>query len=202
MKGAHRLCSLADKPNLYLSIPPEGAKRIGLISCLPLCIAYAFDIKVNRKCTIACYLTLAALFTFSQSVWLITVPEPAPEISGWFVGYRWTSSIESFGIAFLLICLTLLLWRFPHRVIYWLSFLLIAFVAWLYIGRELWAHFVELPKRFEGVDVSLPPYFSFRQPILAIPRVIWHILIPVSVLLAISLIIKKRGIEQAAPSDH
>ena len=147
---------------------------------------------MNRRYTIACFFSLAALFAFAQSAWLITVPNPAPEISDWLVGYRWSSSIQSFGIAFMLICAAFGLWHFPHRVTYWLSFLLILFVAWLYLGRELLAHFVTIPKRFEGTNVSLPPYLSFKQPLAAIPRLIWHIIIPVSVILTLRLLLKKR----------
>ena len=152
-----------------------------------------------RRYTIASFLTLAALFAFTQSVWLITVPEPAPELSGWLAEYRITSSIESFGVASLLIVVALGLWRFPHKAIYGLSLLLTLLVAWLYLGREIYAHFVEMPKRFEGLDISLPPYFSFKQPLVAIPRVMWHLLIPVFVALALGLLLKKRDIEQDAP---
>ena len=155
---------------------------------------------MSRRYTIACFLSLAALFAFAQSAWLITVPAPAPEISGWFAEYRITSSIESFGVASSLIVLALGLWRFPHKAIYGLTLLLILSVAWLYLGRELFAHFVEIPKRFEGLDVSLPPYFSFKQPLVAIPRVMWHLLIPISVALTLGLLLKKRDIEQDAPS--
>lgn len=159
-----------------------------------------FDEKMIRRYTIACFLSIAALFAFAQSVWLITVPEPAPELSGWLAEYRITSSIESFGVASLLIVLALGLWRFPHKAIYGLSLLLTLLVAWLYLGREIYAHFFEIPKKFEGSDVSLPPYFSFKQPLVAIPRVMWHLLIPISVALTLGLLLKKRDIERDAPS--
>jgi uncharacterized membrane protein YbaN (DUF454 family) len=157
---------------------------------------------MNRRYTIACFLSIAALFVFTQSAWLMTASEPAPELSDWLADYRFTSSVESFGIASLLIGLALGLWRFPHKVIYWLSVLLILFVTWFYLGLGLWAHFVELPKRFAGADVSLPPYFSFKQPLVAIPRVMLHILIPVSVALAFSLLLKNRSIEQDASGNR
>ena len=156
---------------------------------------------MNRTYTIVSFLLLAVLFIFAQAAFLITAPEPHPRIAGWADTYVWTSSFEVLGIAFLLILAAFALRQFRHQATYWSSFLLILFVAWYYLGRELWAHFIEIPKLLKGVDFARPPYFSFAQPWVAVPRLIWHILIPVSVALTFSLLTRNRKIEQCGAAN-
>ena len=147
---------------------------------------------MNRRYTIGCFLALAGLFIFAQIAFLITAPEPAPLISEWANKYRWTSSFESFGIAALLIVCALALSRHQSQKVYWASFILIASVAWVYLGRELWAHFIEIPRLLKGVDFARPPYFSFAEPWVAVPRLIWHMLIPISVAFTFSLLVRTK----------
>jgi hypothetical protein len=156
---------------------------------------------MNRKYTIISFLLLAALFIFAQAAFLITAPEPAPLIADWAHKYRWTSSLEVLGVVALLILAALVLQRYQSQYIYWVSFLLILFVAWFYLGRELWAHFVEIPKMLKGVDFPRPPYFSFAQPWVAVPRLMWHILIPISIAFSFSLLVKNRKIEQGGAAN-
>jgi hypothetical protein len=156
---------------------------------------------MDRRYTIACFLSLSALFIFAQSVWLITVPAPDPEISDWLAGYRWKSSIESFGMASILTCCALALWRSSHRAVSWISLLVLIFVAWSYLGQELLAHFGELPKIYKNANRPMRPYFNYSEPLSAIPRLLWHIIIPVSVVFLIRLILRKRSIEQDATSN-
>lgn len=156
---------------------------------------------MDRRYTIACLLSLSALFTFAQSVWLITVPAPDPEIANWLAGYRWRSSIESFGMASMLTCCALALWRSSHRAVSWISLVVLISVAWIYLGREVVAHFVELPKIYKNANRPMLPYFNYSEPLSAVPRLLWHIIIPLSVVFVIRLILRKRSIEQDGTSN-
>lgn len=155
-----------------------------------------------RRLTITLLLLLAILFVFAQSAWLIAVPEPIPQLSEWLVRYKWTSSIKTFGIALLMICAAVWIWRFSSRMSYYFSFLVILLATWLYMGHELWSYYVEMPKRFAGLDRPFPSYFSFRQPLFAIPRMLWHICIPIVLVLTLILIRQKEASNKLAHTTH
>jgi hypothetical protein len=146
-----------------------------------------------RKITISLFLVIAGLFIFAQSAWLLTVPEPMPEISEWLAQYKITSSIKSYGMAILLIFSSISIWRFPSKTSYAVGFALSIIASWYYIGNDLWIHYVEMPKRFVGLDRPMPPYFQFERLLHAMPRFLWHILIPISVTLSFLLLINKKA---------
>ena len=146
---------------------------------------------MNRKYTILSFLLLAGLLIVSQTTFLITVPEPSPQFSDWAYTYLWTSSIEVLITVVLLVLSAFALNKNQSQVTSWASLVLILFISWFYIGRELWSHFVVIPKIYYVTDLSIPPYFSFDRPWVAIPRLIWHLLIPIAVYLTFSLIVKR-----------
>ena len=136
------------------------------------------------------FLLIAGLLIVSQTVFLITVPEPSPQLSDWAQTYIWTSSIEVLITVVLLILSAFALNKNQSLVITLASFVLILLIFWFYIGRELWGHFVVSPKIYHAANHLIPPYFSFDQPWVTIPRLFLHFLIPIAVFLTFSLIVK------------
>ena len=177
-----------------LTLKRRGAPSSG-------CQASNVDKEMKNRYTLTCFLVIAALIVFAQSNWLITVRDSPPEMAEWLAEYRLKSSIEAYGISILLLFCSFGMWRSSRKAIYWMSFVVILLTAWMYLGRELLTHFVELPKRLEGANLSTPPYFTFEQPLAYIPRVAWHILIPISIILTFHLLIKPKRIEQGGDGD-
>ena len=58
----------------------------------------------------------------------------------------------------------------------WAAFA-VAFVAlWLIVGRELWLHYFELPRRYPRFAGTHPQYFTGTLWMLT-PRFLWHLIL-------------------------
>ena len=62
-----------------------------------------------------------------------------------------------------------------------LAFALVA--LWLMMGRELWLHYFELPRKYAHYREVHPPYFTGTYWMFT-PRFLWHLILPVTAVLS------------------
>jgi uncharacterized membrane protein YozB (DUF420 family) len=132
-------------------------------------------------------LAAASLLAFSQIYTLFTMPEH-PMLPNFRHDYVVSSSIEIFSYAIPAILIGLFMLR--SRARYWLWFALIIAGAglWLFVIRELWLHYYDLPHRYPHFAAVHPPYFTGPLWWLLV-RLSWHITLPAAFILAMILIL-------------
>ena len=136
-------------------------------------------------------LTLAALVGFAQTYGLLSL-DPPPTLREFAHSYAITSSIESYGFALPAAIVGFFLLRGHGRFSLWAALVVAVVGLWLFVGREVWVHYVELP-RLRRDFIATHPYFA-PAPIWAfLPRLAWHILLPVVVIVAGILCLSMRS---------
>ena len=121
-------------------------------------------------------IAFAALLAYSQTV---ALPHfLGVEVDGFDFPRRYAieSSIESYGLALVALCVGIGALRSSARAVAWaaLAFGLVA--LWLMVGRELWLHYFEMPRKYPGY-ADTHPYFSGTFWMFT-PRFLWHLILP------------------------
>lgn len=144
---------------------------------------------MHARRILGCLLLAAAgLLASSQVYALFTMPEH-PMLPSFRHDYLVRSSIESFGFAIPAMVIGFFLLR--GRAIYWLWLALIVAGGglWLFVVRELWIYYYEMPRRY--------PHFAevhqyFTGPLWwMVVRLSWHIILPAAFILAAILLLRR-----------
>ena len=140
-------------------------------------------------------LALAALVGFAQTCGLVSMLSNTPPALREFAhSYAITSSIECYGFAFLALIVGIFLLHSRGRFWLWSAFALAMVGLWLFVGREIWGHYVVLP-RMRHDFLATHPYFAPAPVWAFLLRVVLHILLPAAVIVAGILCLSMRSSE-------
>lgn len=139
---------------------------------------------VNTRRTLGwLLLVFAALLIWSQTVAVFHFLDHKGEGFAFPRRYAIESSMENYGLAFVVLFVGILVLRSSGTPAAWAS-LVVAFVAlWLMVGRELWLHYFELPRKYPHFANAHPAYFTGAFWMLK-PRFLWHLILPVVAILS------------------
>jgi hypothetical protein len=127
-------------------------------------------------------LVVAVLVGFAQTYSLLST-DPSPSLQGFARSFAIRSSIECYGFAVVAAVVGFLVLRGRSRFWLWAAFAVAITGLWLFIGREVWVHYIELP-RLRRDFLATHPYFASAPVWAFVPRLAWHILLPVAVVAA------------------
>ena len=134
-------------------------------------------------------LAVASLLAFSQIGALFTMPEH-PMLPNFRHEWLVTSSIENFGFAIPAIVIGFFLLRGRARFWLWFALIVASTGLWLFVIRQLWLHYYEMPRRYPHLAEVHRPYFT--GPLWwVLVRVSEHIMLPVSFILACLLAFRR-----------
>src|SRR5262249_41719449 len=136
--------------------------------------------KIRR--TVGCLLIVfALLLACSQTVALSHFISAADEAQGWSFPRRYAieSSIQNYGLSAVATLSGVLVLLNSGRTAGFAALTVALFSLWLLVGRELWLHFFELPRKHPGLADKLP-YFTGTLWMFT-PRFLWHLILPVTV---------------------
>jgi hypothetical protein len=97
--------------------------------------------------------------------------------------YAIESSIENYGLALVVLVVGIFLLRSSAHAVAWAAFAVVLVALWLMVGRELWLHYYELPRKYPHFADAHPPYFTGTLW-TATPRFLWHLILPVTAVLS------------------
>jgi len=127
-------------------------------------------------------LAFAALLVWSQTVAVFHFMDHQVEGFDFPKRYAIESSVQYYGFAVVVFVAGILVLRSSSRGVACVA-LAVAFLAlWLMVGRELWLHYVELP-RYSHFREAHPPYFTGTFWMFT-PRFLWHLILPVAAVLS------------------
>jgi len=127
-------------------------------------------------------LALASVLAFAQICLVLSAPGH-PTFSDFLSGYLFEASVENLGVAVPAAVTGFFLLRGGARFWMWTAFTVSGIGLWLFVVRELWLHYYELPHEFPNISGVHGPYF--RGPLWwALVRLSWHIMFPISFILA------------------
>jgi hypothetical protein len=143
-------------------------------------------------------LVVAVLVGFAQTYHLLSI-DPPPSLQDFARHFAMRSSIECYGFAVVAAVVGFFVLRGRSRFWLWAALAVTITGLWLFIGREVWAHYVELP-RLRRDFLATHPYFASAPVWAFVPRLAWHILLPVAVVVAGMLCLSTRWSE-LPPAD-
>jgi len=97
--------------------------------------------------------------------------------------YAIESSIENYGLALVVLAVGILVLRSSARATAWAALAVVLLARWLMVGRELWLHYNELPRKSSHYRDVHPPYFTGTYWMFT-PRFLWHLILPVTAVLS------------------
>lgn len=127
-------------------------------------------------------IAFAALLAYSQSIALSHLLGVELDEFGFPQRYAVESSIESYGLAFLALSAGILVLRSSARAAAWAALTTALVALWFMVGREVWLHYFEMPRKYPGYTDS-HPYFTGTFWMFT-PRFLWHLILPVVAALA------------------
>jgi len=128
-------------------------------------------------------LAFAALLVWSQTVAVFHFMDHQVEGFDFPKRYAIESSVQYYGFAVVVLVTGILVLRSSSRGVAY-GALAVAFLAlWLMVGRELWLHYIELPRKYPRFANARPPYFTGTLWMFT-PRFLWHLILPVAAVLA------------------
>ena len=131
-------------------------------------------------------LAAASMLAFSQIYAVLTMPEH-PMLPNFRHDYLASSSIENFGFAIPAAVIGFFLIRGRARLWLWFALIVAGAGLWLFVIRELWLHYYELPHQYPHFAEVHPPYFT--GPLWwTLVRLSWHITLPAAFILAAVLL--------------
>jgi drug/metabolite transporter (DMT)-like permease len=144
------------------------------------------------------FLVVAVLVCFAQTSGLLAA-NPPPELRRFAHNFAIRSSIECYGFAVAAMIVGFFVLRSRVRFWLWAALTVATVGLWLFVGRELWNHFVVLP-RMRPDFLARYSYFNFdKAPLyLSLPRLAWHILMPLTVVLSTLVIVRGHTIDEGS----
>jgi hypothetical protein len=147
------------------------------------------------------FLALAALAGFAQTHFLLTLDAPE-SLRDFAHSYAIRSSIECYGFAISSALVGASLLRRRERFWPWVALAVATVGFWLFVARELWDHFVVLP-RMRHDFLATYPYVRAAPLSSLLPKLAWHILLPVAVVLsAVLAVVRYAADDSVYPSDE
>jgi len=137
-------------------------------------------------------LVVAVLVCFAQTCSVLTMTaNPPPTLRGFAYSYTIRSSIECYGFAVAATIVGFFVLRSRERFWPWAALAVTIVGLWFFVGRELWAHYIELP-RIRRDFLATHSYFNFSHASMwsCLPRLAWHILLPFAVVLS-TLVVRR-----------
>ena len=133
----------------------------------------------------------AALLTYAQTVAVFRLMEHQVDGFDFPRRYALESSIEYYGIAVVTLTVGILVLRSSARAVAWVALAVALGALWLMVGRELWLHYFELPRRYAHFRERHPPYFTGTLWMFT-PRFLWHLILPVTAVLSALYVFRTR----------
>jgi hypothetical protein len=146
---------------------------------------------MNARKILGCLLFAVALLLPLTQIYFLHTLDQNPRQASFMHAYAVQSSIESFGVAFFAVFIGLFVFGSRARVWLWLALIVSGTGLWLFVIRELWLHYYEVPHRYPQLAALHQPYI-FTGPLwLALIRLSWHIIFPAAFILAATLLLRR-----------
>jgi hypothetical protein len=140
------------------------------------------------------FLVVTFLVGFAQTYGLLTV-DPPPTLREFFHSYAIRSSIECYGFGVAAAIVGLMLLRNRARSWSWVALALAIVGFWLFVGREVWVHYVVLPSMRQNF-LATHRYFGNGPVWISVPRLAWHFLLPAAVVLSALLTVRRYKLDE------
>ena len=156
---------------------------------------------MRRHYILGClFLALAALAGVTQTYFLLTLAPP-PSLRDFAYKFAIRSSVESYGFAIAAFVVGASLLRRRDRVLLWAALAVAVAGLWLFVARELWDHFVVLPRMRQ--DFLATHSYFWAAPLSALlTRLAWHVLLPITVVFSALLLSRRVAGRTAYQSDE
>jgi hypothetical protein len=141
------------------------------------------------------FLVVVVLVCFVQTYGLLTV-DPPPALRSFAHKWAIRSSIECYGFAVAAAIVGFFVLRSRVGFSLWAALAVAIVGFWLFVGREVWDHFVVLPHMRRDF---LATHSYFDKPLWSLlPILAWHILLPVAVVLSALLVVRRYTVGESA----
>jgi hypothetical protein len=134
-------------------------------------------------------IVLAALLAYSQTVAVFHFMDHQIEGFDFPRRYAIESSIQNYGLALVVFAVGVLVLRSSAPAAAWATLAVVLVALWLMVGRELWLHYYELPRKYSHFREVHPPYFTGTYWMFT-PRFLWHLILPVTTALSALYVFK------------
>jgi hypothetical protein len=142
---------------------------------------------MNLRKILACVLIILAATTFLSQTYFIL--KNFSEIKN---NYILHSSIEVYFFSVSLLILGCLISSKKNNVYVVISLAITLFGLWLFLGRELYIHYIEMPKKIPNY-LKMRNYWKVDPIIYFAPKLIWHILLPLATVLQLIVILRDKS---------
>ena len=150
---------------------------------------------MNARRILGCLLfAVPSLLALSQIYAWVTMREH-PMLPDFRHDYLVSSSIESFGFAIPAMVIGFFLLRGRQRFWLWSALIVAGAGLWLFVVRELWLHYFEMPSKYPGYADSHPYFTGLLWWTLV--RLSWHIMLPAAFILTVILLLRRAPINGA-----
>lgn len=134
-------------------------------------------------------IAFSALLVWSQTVAVFHFMDHQIEGFDFPRRYAIESSIQNYGLALVVLVVGIFALRSAARAAAWAALVVALVALWLMVGRELWLHYYELPHSYAHFREIHPPYFTGTFWMFT-PRFLWHLILPVTVVLSALYVFK------------